>query len=385
MQGGLKYYALDVPAGQSKVVFKISGGSGDCDIYGKRTAQPTTSVYDYRPYTTTNNETITVNSPTAGTWHIMLRGYAAYSGVTLVATYSAGSSRKPDLTVWMASANPRFETRTFGSNDCAVGEGSIAAGTRRLLRFSTETRNSGTDLVIGAPGSHPELFEYDACHGHYHFHGWAQYNLRDGAGQLVAGGRKIGFCIEDFNKVDSGAGPAKFDCNYQGLSTGWGDTYSSTLEGQWIDITNIPSGTYTLEIVVDPDLHFDETNESNNVGTMSVTIPPVSSGATSLQNDVPVSSLSGTKGSLKYYKITVPTGATQLQITTSGGSGDVDLYAKFGAQPSTGTFDYRSWTYTTSEIVTVSAPRAGDWYITLHGYAAYSGVTLLATVTGAAL
>ena len=65
----------------------ISGGTGDADLYVRRGAQPTTTAYDYRPYLSGNNETVTVNNPTAGTWYIGIRGYAAYSGLTLDAYY----------------------------------------------------------------------------------------------------------------------------------------------------------------------------------------------------------------------------------------------------------------------------------------------------------
>jgi serine protease len=65
---------------------KISGGSGDADLYVKFGSQPSTSSYDHRPYLNGNNETVNVSNPTAGTWHIGIRAYSTYSGVTLDAT-----------------------------------------------------------------------------------------------------------------------------------------------------------------------------------------------------------------------------------------------------------------------------------------------------------
>ena len=65
----------------------ISGGSGDADLYMRYGANPTTSTYDCRPYTSGNNETCTFNNPASGTWHISIRGYRAYSGVTLSYSY----------------------------------------------------------------------------------------------------------------------------------------------------------------------------------------------------------------------------------------------------------------------------------------------------------
>jgi pseudolysin/vibriolysin len=79
-------YTLVVPAGQSKVVFTISGGTGDADMYVRRGSAPTTSTYDCRPYTSGNSETCTFNAPTAGTYYVNVRAYAAFSGVSLKGT-----------------------------------------------------------------------------------------------------------------------------------------------------------------------------------------------------------------------------------------------------------------------------------------------------------
>ena len=81
-------YTLAVPAGKTSVVFKISGGTGDADLYVKLGTAPTSSSYDCRPYLTGNSETCTFNSPTAGTYYVNVRAYAAYSGVSLVGTIS---------------------------------------------------------------------------------------------------------------------------------------------------------------------------------------------------------------------------------------------------------------------------------------------------------
>lgn len=83
--GSEAFYTFNVGNGVSKVTFTMSGGSGDADLYVRANAQPTLSTYDCRPYKNGNNEVCTVNNPSAGTFHIMLRGYSAYSGVSLKA------------------------------------------------------------------------------------------------------------------------------------------------------------------------------------------------------------------------------------------------------------------------------------------------------------
>src|SRR4051794_14708722 len=105
-------------------------------------------------------------------------------------------------------------------------------------------------------------------------------------------------------------------------------------------------------------------------------------GVTTLTNGQTVTGISGATGSWTNYKITVPTGQTQLKITMSGGTGDADLYVKRGAQPTATVYDYRPYLTGNNETVTVTNPVAGDWYISLNGYAAYSGVSLNATYSG---
>jgi serine protease len=99
----------------------------------------------------------------------------------------------------------------------------------------------------------------------------------------------------------------------------------------------------------------------------------------SLTNGQTVSSLSGGTGAWAYYKIAVPSGQTKLEIKISGGTGDADLYVKFGAQPSASSYDYRPYLNGNNETVTVTNPAAGEWYIGLHAYSAYSGMSLVAT------
>lgn len=95
-----------------------------------------------------------------------------------------------------------------------------------------------------------------------------------------------------------------------------------------------------------------------------------------LQNGVPVTGLSGATGSQQFWTMSVPAGASNLQIQTSGGTGDVDLYVRFGTAPTTTTYDCRPYTGGNAETCTFAAPAAGTWHVMLNGYAAFSGVTL---------
>jgi serine protease len=82
----LRYWRIAAVAGRPLTI-RISGGTGDADLYVRSGSRPTTSTYYCRPYLPANNETCTVSSPSTGDYYIMIRGYSAYSGVTLVGTY----------------------------------------------------------------------------------------------------------------------------------------------------------------------------------------------------------------------------------------------------------------------------------------------------------
>jgi hypothetical protein len=105
-------------------------------------------------------------------------------------------------------------------------------------------------------------------------------------------------------------------------------------------------------------------------------------GITTLASGVPVPGLSGAPGSQRKFLLVVPPGQSLLSVTTSGGSGDVDLYVRAGTLPSLGVYDCRGYTPSSAEACSLNTPAAGVYYILLNGYGAYSGVTLLATLTG---
>ncbi|VVS90968.1 C25 family cysteine peptidase [Desulfoluna spongiiphila] len=87
-QGDWLYYKIIIPAGVSSLTMEISGGSGDGDLYTLFGAKPDTSTYDCRPYLWGNNETCTVSTPASGTYYMGIRGYSAFSGLSLTASFN---------------------------------------------------------------------------------------------------------------------------------------------------------------------------------------------------------------------------------------------------------------------------------------------------------
>src|SRR6185436_12297979 len=203
----------------------------------------------------------------------------------------------PDLVVDKRVMLLRYiETRDFDAGTCAVQEGLIQPGTRRLLRFGTLTPNVGDGgIFLGTPEEHPQWFETNTCHGHAHFGEYADYRLWTVPAYLrwiaaraarpdvcprklfadhpelligLTRGHKQGFCLLDSVRSNylncAGVmepGPNFADCHGdQGLTRCWADYYRPGLDGQWIDVTGLPGGYYVFETEVNPARRFTETN-----------------------------------------------------------------------------------------------------------------------------
>lgn len=86
--------------------------------------------------------------------------------------------------------------------------------------------------------------------------------------------------------------------------------------------------------------------------------------------------LSGSRRSWQYFTVDVPAGSSNLTVSINGGSGDADLYVRYGAQPSTRRYDCRPYLNGNDESCSFSGPSAGTWYIGIRAFRAYSGLTL---------
>ena len=86
-------------------------------------------------------------------------------------------------------------------------------------------------------------------------------------------GHKQAFCLMDSLQIAGEAGEGKYHCENQGITQGWADVYGRYLDCQWIDVTSVAPGDYTLEIEVNPEHLFAESDLTNDVWTRAVTIP----------------------------------------------------------------------------------------------------------------
>jgi len=102
--------------------------------------------------------------------------------------------------------------------------------------------------------------------------------------------------------------------------------------------------------------------------------PPAGNG---LEKGVPVTGLAATAGEDIEYTLQVPAGARDLVFTTSGGSGDADLYVRHGSAPTDSAYDCRPYRSGNDESCRFAAPAAGTWHVRVKAYAGFAAVSLV--------
>ena len=295
--GSWNYYKITVPASQTSLVVKTTGGTGDGDLYVKLGSTPTTSSYTGKSTGSTCVETVTISSPSAGDYYIGFYAYSTYSGVSLQATYTGSS---PALSVAVSPTTISIAQGATGTVTVTttVSGGFSSAVTLSASGVPTGATSSFSTTTIAAPGS--------------------------GTSTLTLGG-----------------GTAA-------------------------------TGTYTITVTASG-------GGQTKTATVSMTVTSSGSGVVVLSNGQTVTGISASASAWKQYKITVPSGQTSLVVKSTAGTGDADLYVLLGSSPTTSSYTSKSTGSTSTETVTITNPSAGDWYIGLYAYSAFSSVSLQAT------
>lgn len=150
----------------------------------------------------------------------------------------------PDLVVRQDILSSSIYLTTINATDpCLINEGCLHGyGQRDIIRFTTWIANDGQlDYYIGQPTYTNNQFTWDNCHNHFHYAGYAEYILFSEDGTQTPIGFKNGFCVIDLGCT---TGSPQYGCGNMGISAGCHDIYSSGLECQWIDVTDVPDGRY---------------------------------------------------------------------------------------------------------------------------------------------
>ena len=185
--------------------------------------------------------------------------------------------------------NGERDLLVFASAVDNVGRGPLLVeGSRDRMVDAMEVRQ----LIRGVDGSTSEVrlpgslrYVESATHSHWHLEGFERYELLRPDGTRIGRDVKTGFCLGDryerrgwrsehepasavlvgeCRKGDPGALRVR-----EGISPGYGDDYDPWLEGQYVDVTDVPPGEYVLVHVADPDrLVFEETRRNNTASAL---------------------------------------------------------------------------------------------------------------------
>jgi len=183
----------------------------------------------------------------------------------------------PDLEIDQLVFEESILFDSIEQNDaCLIAEGCLRGpGLRYIVRFSTLIKNIGdADYIIGSPEENLTSFSNNNCHQHYHHLGYAEYLLFAGNGDPEPIGFKNGFCVQDSECPTS---LQRYFCNYMGITAGCEDLYGNDILCQWVDITDVPDGQYTLVARINwsrlPDIRgFHESSYDNNWAQVCIEI-----------------------------------------------------------------------------------------------------------------
>ncbi|MEW6981708.1 S8 family serine peptidase [Colwelliaceae bacterium 6471] len=81
------------------------------------------------------------------------------------------------------------------------------------------------------------------------------------------------------------------------------------------------------------------------------------------------------------FTMEVPAGATDLSFDMTGGTGDADLYIKFGSAPTSSSYDCRPYASGNNESCPIANAQAGTYYVKVVAYSAFTGVSLTGAYT----
>jgi Lysyl oxidase len=187
------------------------------------------------------------------------------------------------LEVYQASDTWRLAFLSAVEND--GGGPMLLSGRRPDLRTPAMTVEQLVRRSDGSVATYPvdgEIrFVESETHRHWHFLDFERYDILTTDGKTVARDQKTGFCLGDrydaARSVELPGEPSQpvwtQECGRgqpgrllirEGISPGYGDDYVPRLEGQSIDITGLPAGSYLLRHRVNVERVLRESDYANN-------------------------------------------------------------------------------------------------------------------------
>lgn len=168
-------------------------------------------------------------------------------------------------------------------------------------------------------------------------------------------------------------------------TSGWGvpkafKVFARANANYWTASSTFNSAACGVETAA-TDLGYNKADVTAAFNAVGVACPSGGGGGGStggtLTKGVTVTGLSASTGNEIVYTMSVPSGASNLTFTMSGGTGDADMYVKFGSTPTDSSYDCRPYKSGNNETCTFATPSAGTYYVRLKAYSTFSGVSLV--------
>lgn len=389
--GDKKYFSVVVPSGKTALRVETYNPSAgfDLDLYLKLGAQPTTSTYDGRGYTSSSSEVITLTNPSAGTYYIMVYSYSG-SGTFSVKATSTGTADTTAPTIsgmTATSITSSGATVTWTTNEASSS----------VVEYGTTTSYGSTATGSSGVTSHSVALSGLAANTNYYY----RVKSADAAGNTAT---STGSSFTTLSAADTTpptiSGVSASSITSTGATVTWttneasssvveyGTTtsYGSTATGS----SGVTSHNVALSGLTASKLYYyrvKSADAAGNTATSAGSSFTTLAGATgtvaiTLDGAGAASSVSATADK-KYFSVIVPSGKATLKVETYNPSAgfDLDLYVKLGALPTTSSYDGRGYTSSSSEVITITNPAAGTYYIMAYSYSGSGTFSVKATST----
>lgn len=189
-QGEFIYFAFTVPAGADNVVISSKSGTGDADMHIKFGEKPTKDNYDCRPYQYGNEESCELQTR-VGTYYVGLRAYKAFSGVELLASYTANgdiSSVEENVTVPLNQWTHRVQHLNSAYQSLSVSISGNQGDVDLYLRHGSQSSESEFDCRPFLEGSEEVCTIDNPAQGDWYIdlYGYGRTNVDDITLSIVA-------------------------------------------------------------------------------------------------------------------------------------------------------------------------------------------------------